>query len=117
MAAPECGGTAGYLNLRGDHFFLCDDHMAVRCVGSNLFSDWREESSDIWEGNKIKLAEYREVKPIYVLNYKTDAPLVDHSWYSEHDQWLRALKRAIWWQDFKYEMKRKAERLRDSIGL
>ena len=62
---PECGTTDGFLNIRSNHFFVCDDCKTAWCVGSNLFSAWKEEDESVWEKNEAKLADYRMVEPIY----------------------------------------------------
>lgn len=62
---PTCGKTDGYLNIGRDHWFVCDAHSAKWCIGSNLFSSWREQSEASWQENAKKLAGYQEVAPIY----------------------------------------------------
>lgn len=62
---PECGKNDGCLNLRRDHWFVCDEHRTAWFVGSNLFSGWREESEDDWKRNAAKLNGYLVVEPIH----------------------------------------------------
>ena len=58
---PQCGGTDGYLNVGPFHWFICDQHRTRWLPAHNLFADWRDESEDIWEANRQKLAEYHWV--------------------------------------------------------
>jgi hypothetical protein len=41
---PECGQDDGYLNAGRSHWMFCDEHQVKWCIGSNLFSSWREET-------------------------------------------------------------------------
>ena len=43
---PECGKTDGYINVGRDHWFYCKEHKLRWNVGSNLFSDWKDETAD-----------------------------------------------------------------------
>ena len=58
---PECGKTSGFLNIERVHYFYCDTHRTRWCVGSNLFSCWRNENEAIWERNAQYLEHYRDV--------------------------------------------------------
>ena len=62
---PECGNTDGYVNVRSNHWFVCDRHMTRWSAGANLFSGWREETEADWQRATEKLANYRVVRPIY----------------------------------------------------
>lgn len=59
---PECGKTDGFLNVGRDHWFLCAAHKTKWCVGSNLFSAWREESNKDWQAHARYLESFREVE-------------------------------------------------------
>ena len=61
---PHCGDTDGFINVGRDHWFICDSHKTKWCIGSNLFSSWREEDEATWHQNQFKLAEYTEVVPV-----------------------------------------------------
>ncbi len=61
---PKCGRHDGYLNIGRDHWFVCHKHKVKWCVGSNLFSDWREESKETWAQNEKLLAGYGEIEPL-----------------------------------------------------
>lgn len=63
-ACPDCGKTGGCLNVDRDHWFVCHEHKTRWCVGSNLFSGWREETEAQWRRNARELAGYREVNPV-----------------------------------------------------
>jgi hypothetical protein len=62
---PKCGQSDGYMNIGGNHWFVCDTHNAAWCCGYNLFSGWRDESRDLHEANERKLRRMRVVTPIY----------------------------------------------------
>ena len=62
---PHCGGCDRYMNVERDHWCVCDGHKTKWCIGSNLFSSWRDESEDVWRENEYRLANYMMVKPIY----------------------------------------------------
>ena len=52
------------MNIQSEHWFVCDRHKTTWCVGSNLFSGWRDEDEATWERNRLKLAEYMTVEPM-----------------------------------------------------
>jgi hypothetical protein len=58
---PVCGESCPYLNVHKTHWFYCDEHEVRWCVGSNLFSSWREEDEEVWRGNEEKLQTFRVV--------------------------------------------------------
>lgn len=60
---PICKKTDGYVNIQRVHFFVCDAHKVYWPVGTNLFSDWREEDQATWERNGLLLAGYQRVAP------------------------------------------------------
>ena len=63
---PKCHRNDGYLNTnRRDHFFICHRHKVKWCIGSNLFSAWRDMSDQELTLQHMKLAGYREVEPWY----------------------------------------------------
>ena len=68
---PQCGKSDCVRNIGRDHWFCCDEHKTKWCVGSNLFSGWREENEKIWDKNSALLANYTQVQPI-------------RSWPAEH---------------------------------
>jgi hypothetical protein len=61
---PTCRRTNGFINDGADHWFVCDTHKAKWYVGSNLFSNWREQTEEERLKNRDKLAKYREVEPV-----------------------------------------------------
>jgi hypothetical protein len=63
-SCPECGKTDGYINIGGNHWFVCDKHKTKWCAGFNLFSCWKDESEEIWQANAVKLEGYKKVAPI-----------------------------------------------------
>ena len=65
FGACYCGNGGKYFNVNRTHWFYCDDCKTMWCIGSNLFSGWRSESEKIWEDNKEKYKNYKEIKPVY----------------------------------------------------
>jgi hypothetical protein len=43
---PECGRCEGRANVGRSHWFYCTEHKTKWLVGSNLFSDWREQTRE-----------------------------------------------------------------------
>ena len=64
---PECGKTDGYLNTGRTHVFMCETHRTYWVAGSNLFSDWRDETEAEQRAkwDEVGMEEFRLVKPIY----------------------------------------------------
>jgi len=64
---PECGKSDGYLNAGRTHVFFCREHKVRWIAGSNLFSDWRNETEEeqrrAW--NEAGLEGTKLVEPIY----------------------------------------------------
>src|SRR5262245_4997334 len=58
---PKCGDNDGYLNVGRVHFFVCHAHKLWWCVGSNLFSSWKDEDEDEWRKNDATLRTFRGV--------------------------------------------------------
>ena len=61
---PKCGRHDGYLNVGSEHWFYCERHRTKRCVGSNLFSSWREQDEASFLRNARELSAYSEVKAL-----------------------------------------------------
>jgi hypothetical protein len=61
---PQCGKNDGFTNIGREHWFYCAAHRARWCLGSNLFSGWREETEATWRCNAEFLAGFAEVEPI-----------------------------------------------------
>ena len=61
---PHCGKNDGYINFGRNHWMVCDKHETRWCVGSNLFSSWRDETEEDWEKNAQRMDGYTEVAPI-----------------------------------------------------
>ena len=60
---PHCRTDDGCFNIESTHFLVCDRHRVKWCIGSNLFSSWRDETEDDWQKNFERFADYREVEP------------------------------------------------------
>ena len=61
---PNCGQNNGYLNVNRIHIFICHTHKTAWCIGSNLFSDWRDETEETWMRNEALLEQYTEVEAL-----------------------------------------------------
>jgi hypothetical protein len=64
---PICHKTDGYLNAGQSHRFYCKEHKTSWLAGSNLFSDWRDQTE---EEQRRKWAEvgldmFENVTPYY----------------------------------------------------
>jgi len=62
---PHCHRNDGYLNIGTDHWFICHTHRVKWVRGANLFSSWRYETETDWEHNQTRIAEYREIEPLW----------------------------------------------------
>jgi hypothetical protein len=61
---PICGDHSGYLNVGGNHWFVCNAHRMRWCAGYNLFSGWHDESASVWSRNAQLLAGYEACIPM-----------------------------------------------------
>ena len=61
---PTCGKCEAVLNIERTHWHVCHTHKVKWCVGSNLFSSWRDEDETVWSQNAEVLKGYDEVEPI-----------------------------------------------------
>ncbi len=43
---PTCHKSDGCINIGASHWYYCNEHKAKWCVGSNLFSSWRNQTED-----------------------------------------------------------------------
>jgi ribosomal protein L37AE/L43A len=59
---PECGFHDGYLNVRKNIWFVCDQCKTKWSGGYGLFSSWEEETEADWERNLALLDTYRTVE-------------------------------------------------------
>lgn len=68
---PVCHRNDGYRNAGRTHIFFCREHQTRWIVGSNLFSNWRDETKESQEAeyNKIGLGEFEEVEPVINPSY------------------------------------------------
>src|SRR5277367_1821432 len=70
---PHCGANHGFLNVRAEHWIVCDAHQVKWCVGSNLFSSWKDENERIWRRNTERLLGYSKVEPLPEGTWSSDA--------------------------------------------
>ncbi len=61
---PYCGGYDVFLNIGRDHWIICRTHQVKWHIGSNLFSNWRNETEEQWLRNTYELVGYREVESV-----------------------------------------------------
>ena len=61
---PHCDANDGYMNVERDHWCVCDKHKTKWRIGSNLFSDWKDEDENVWMKNEYRLANYMKVEPV-----------------------------------------------------
>lgn len=62
---PKCGLTDGYMNIGGNHWFVCEPHNAAWSAGFNLFSGSRDEPRELHAENERRLRRMQIVAPIY----------------------------------------------------
>lgn len=63
----KCGLHDGYRNVGPQHWFMCVERKVRWLGGTNLFSDWRQESQKDWNENEESLVEYETVVPVFGL--------------------------------------------------
>jgi hypothetical protein len=71
---PHCHNNDGYINIGRSHWFVCDEHDVMWCVGSNLFGSWREQTEDEQRAiyDERGIGDYTEVKPYFHPQKKTE---------------------------------------------
>ncbi len=102
---PYCGKDDGFINLRRDHWFVCETHKTRWCSGSNTFKCWREEDDWDWAENFDRLLTYTKVEPVWdsrtpLLPYE---PTNDSQWFLQLDcrraiffrRWRRKLNEVL----------------------
>ena len=62
---PTCHRTNGFINVGSGHWYFCSEHKTAWCIGSNLFSCWRDETPEQQkaEYDRLGFGEYEEVRP------------------------------------------------------
>ena len=72
---PHCGQTDGCANVGRSHWFFCSTHETKWCIGSNLFSSWRNETEDEQRRayDEIDLGEFTEVEPLKCIEAENEA--------------------------------------------
>ena len=61
---PKCRRTHGCRSIGPDHWYVCHTHRTKWCVGSNLFSTWKELTDVQHFENARLLGGYTEVRPV-----------------------------------------------------
>jgi hypothetical protein len=63
---PRCGNNDGCTSIGRSHWYFCKAHRTKWCVGSNLFSSWRDQTVDEQRRayTAIGLGYFAEVKPL-----------------------------------------------------
>ena len=87
---PVCGYEADeWLNVGKKHWQVCHEHKTKWSIGSNLFSSWHDETEQDWLRNQTRLAEYREVVPVF-----------------PNQMWVRFKQTSYWlWRKFQKAVK------------
>jgi hypothetical protein len=62
---PHCQSNDGWLNIGRDEWAICHRHQVKWRLGSNLFSDWKNETEEDWTRNRYRLDRYMTVEPVY----------------------------------------------------
>lgn len=70
---PHCGANHGYMNVRAEHWIVCDAHKVKWRIGSNLFSCWKDENESVWLLNAERLLGYSKVEPLPEGTWSSDA--------------------------------------------
>ena len=61
---PVCGYTDGYINNGAEHWFVCDVDLTKWYIGTNLFSDWKDETELEQRRSKRLLSGYVQVESV-----------------------------------------------------
>jgi hypothetical protein len=62
---PFCGrNSGGYINVGRSHWGRCDEHRVKWCIGSNLFSDWQQQTEQAQKKiyDDIGMGGYRHIQ-------------------------------------------------------
>lgn len=62
---PTCLNTDGYINIGRVHWFVCHEHRARWCIGSNLSSTWMDQTEDDWARDCERIRAYAEIEPVH----------------------------------------------------
>lgn len=60
---PDCHLASKMLNVGRDHYGVCDQHKVFWHIGSDVYSEWRQESESVWQRNDATLRSYTQVAP------------------------------------------------------
>ena len=60
---PRCGKVDGYYNYGPNHWFVCFEHKVQWLGAYDLFSTWRNETTDDWINNRLIFEVYKAVTP------------------------------------------------------
>ena len=65
---PQCRRNDGCANVGPSHWFFCKKHRVKWCIGSNLFSSWKDETEEEQRRvyDEIGLGEFEEIKPLHL---------------------------------------------------
>jgi hypothetical protein len=65
---PHCHQQDGWLDIGKSHWIYCKEHRVKWCIGSNLFSSWRqqteEEQRQIYDD--LGFGEFQEIRPYFL---------------------------------------------------
>lgn len=61
------------MNVRAEHWIVCDAHKVKWRIGSNLFSCWKDENESVWLRNAERFLGYSKVEPLPEGTWSSDA--------------------------------------------
>ena len=75
---PHCGRTDGCTNVGPSHWYFCKAHKTKWCIGSNLFSSWKEQTEDEQRHayDAIGMGVFTEVEPLPCNEFVSKANLL-----------------------------------------
>ena len=76
---PHCHSNDGFLNIERDEWMICHRHQVKWQIGSNLFSDWQDETEEEWARNRYRLERYMTVEP----HFPTSCREVDNTFLDD----------------------------------
>jgi hypothetical protein len=98
---PKCHKSDGYINVGRNHWGLCEEHRTKWCIGSNLFSSWRDEheAEQRRQYNALRFGTFEEVVPYRPMPIEASKdevltldPFAQPGW---RDEFVTALKAAL----------------------
>ncbi len=65
---PTCKKTDGCINIGRSHWYYCKKHKVKWCVGSNLFSYWRDQTEAKQRKifDRLKFGSFKEIEEFHL---------------------------------------------------